>query len=591
MTRLKERNELSSTKSYDAPTDRLTIAVVSDRKRRDWISWGLLVAALVSWRIAAPSLSTAQASDFGLLFAASPFFAGAITLSVIGFAVAMSRRNDRAAFGAVVTVALVQRTATLMASDVPLYTWTYKHLGVTDLIQRSHFLARGVDVYNGWPGLFTATAWFSRVTGVPDITVANWFAIAAHLLMVILFYCMARAWRLDVPTAISATFLFEVLNWVAQDYFAPQSLALILVLAFLTLVGSSRDRPNLVVVMIVVFCAIVVTHQLTPYWMGLILLALMIFRMLRPWWLTFVFAAIAIGFLIYNWDSAGDFAKFSFDVTSNAKSNLAGANLTPTAGQAFASKTMRFLTVGLLVSSAVTAIIMWRKKMPVLALAIVAFSPLAILAGQGYGGEAIFRVYLYCLVGCSLLLAFPVTAMLRACRASRMKLIAAGILLIGVTLSSSEAYFGAWFAYLTKPAVVKGASEVLESADPYGVLRVPSPAWPDRPTQAYLRLAGLDPKFDVQPEAATLFYGADFATDEEYAKFNEYFVADHRTTYFAISDQMVFYNWYFGLSPRDALPNLEARMRLDPMWKVFLEGSGFVVFERVAVKDESGNDG
>ena len=267
MTRLKERNELSSTKSYDAPTDRLTIAVVSDRKRRDWISWGILVAALVSWWIAAPSLSTAQASDFGLLFAASPFFAGAITLSVIGFAVAMSRRNDRAAFGAVVIVALVQRTATLMASDVPLYTWTYKHLGVTDLIQRSQFLARGVDVYNGWPGLFTATAWFSRVTGVPDITVAIWFAIAAHLLMVILFYCMARAWRLDVPTAISATFLFEVLNWVAQDYFAPQSLALILVLAFLTLIGSSRDRPNLVVVMIVVFCAIVVTHQLSPYWM------------------------------------------------------------------------------------------------------------------------------------------------------------------------------------------------------------------------------------------------------------------------------------------------------------------------------------
>ncbi|MFE5875685.1 hypothetical protein ACFQ6H_10535 [Rhodococcus sp. NPDC056506] len=591
MTSLKERIDRSAAKPSDAPTDRLTIVAVAEKTRRDWVSWGILVAALASWWIAVPSLSTAEASDFGLLFAASPFFAGAIILSVIGFAVAMSRRNNRAAFFAVISVALVQRTATLIASDVPLYTWTYKHLGVTDLIQRSHFLARGVDVYNGWPGLFTATAWFSRVTGVPDVTVANWFATAAHLLMVILFYCMARAWRLDVPTAISATFLFEVLNWVAQDYYAPQALALILVLAFLTLVGSSRDRPNLVIVMIVVFSAIVVTHQLTPYWMGLIVVTLMVFRMFRPWWLTFVFAAIAIGFLVYNWDSAGDFAKFSFDVTSNAKSNLAGANLTPTAGQAFASKTMRFLTVGLLVSSAVTAFVMWRRKMPVFALVIVAFAPLAILAGQGYGGEAIFRVYLYSLVGCSLLLAFPVTAVLRASNAARVKLFIASIVLVGVTLSSSEAYFGAWFAYLTKPAVVKAASEVLESADPYGVLRLPSPAWPDRPTQAYLRLAGLDPKFDVQPEAATLFYGADFASDDEYETFNEYFVADRRTTYFAISDQMIFYNWYFGLSPRDALPNLEARMRLDPMWKVFLEGNGFVVFERAAGQDEGGNDG
>lgn len=564
----------------DAPTVEFSVIRLPAVKDRGWISWAVLVAAVVSWLISIPSLSKAIESDFGLLFTASPFFAGAIVLAVIGFVVAMYRRNNRASFTAVVVLALVQRTATLIASDVPLYTWTYKHLGVTDLIQRSHYLARGVDVYNGWPGLFTATAWFSRVTGVPDVTVANWFAICAHLLMVVLFYCMGRAWRLDVPTAISGTFLFEALNWVAQDYFAPQALAIILVLAFLTLVGASRDRPNLVFVMVVVFSAIVVTHQLTPYWMGLIIGALTIFRMFRPWWLMFVFASIAIGFLVYNWDSAGDFAKFSFDVTSNAKSNLAGQNLTPTAGQSFASLTMRMLTVGLLAGSALTAIIMWRRKLPVLALVIIAFAPLAILAGQGYGGEAIFRVYLYCLVGCCLLLAFPLTRMLRATRAPRVKVGIACVLLMGATLASSQAYFGAWFAYLAKPAVVKAASEVLESADPHGVLRLLSPAWPDRPTQAYLRLAGVDPKFDVQPEAATLFYGALFDTDEEYAKFNDYFVAENRTTYFAISDQMIFYNWYFGLSSKDALPNLEARMRSDSRWHVFIEGDGFVVFER-----------
>ncbi|MDV8068829.1 hypothetical protein CJ178_27985 [Rhodococcus sp. ACPA4] len=573
------------------PTDVLSVIEKPAVQSRDRISWSILAAAVTSWWISTPSLSTAEPSDFGLLFAASPFFVVSIVLSVIGFVVAMYRRNNRSSFAAVIVIALIQRTATLIASDVPLYTWTYKHLGVTDLIQRSHFLARGVDVYNGWPGLFTATAWFSRVTGVPDITIANWFAICAHLLMVVFFYCMGRAWRLDVPTAISATFLFEVLNWVAQDYFAPQSLAMILVLAFLTLVGASRDRPNLVLVMVVIFCAIVVTHQLTPYWMGLIIGALTISRMFRPWWLMFVFGSVAVGFLVYNWDSAGDFAKFSFDLASNAKSNLAGASLTPTPGQSFASLTMRLLTVGLLAASAVTAIIMWRRKLPVFALVIIAFAPLAILAGQGYGGEAIFRVYLYCLVGCCLLLAFPLTWMLRARRVPRTKMIVVAIMLLGATLSSSEAYFGAWFAYLTKPVVVKAASEVLETADPNGVLRALSPAWPDRPTQAYLRLAGVDPKFDIQPEASTLFYGVDFNTDEEYSTFNEHFVAESRATYFAISDQMVFYNWYFGLSPEDALPNLETRMRADPAWHVFLEGNGFVVFERAPSLQKGGDGG
>ena len=47
-----------------------------------------------------------------------------------------------------------------IATDLPMYAWTYKHLGVVDYIRHSHELARDVDVYNCWPSLFAVTDGF-----------------------------------------------------------------------------------------------------------------------------------------------------------------------------------------------------------------------------------------------------------------------------------------------------------------------------------------------------------------------------------------------------------------------------------------------
>ncbi|WP_137725046.1 hypothetical protein [Prescottella subtropica] len=549
---------------------------VRHARRNALTPWLLPLAAVLCWALSAGSLADAPPSDLGLLFAASPLFAVAIVLAVLGFAFAVHRDDTPAAVVSILAVTLAQRTATLIGTDVPMYTWTYKHLGVTELIQQEHASARGLDIYNGWPGLFAATAWVSELTGISATTVAHWSTILVHLAMVGLFYCTARAWRLDPAAALTATMLFEVLNWVAQDYFAPQALALVLTLAFLTLVGAAREHPVAVAPTLVLFAGIVVTHQLTPYWLLLVLGALTVFRLVRPWWLVCVCAAMALAFLAYNWDSAGDFATFSFDLAENSKSNLSGADLNPASGQVVTSTVMRILTATVLGASVLSVIWLRRKRYPVLPLAILAFAPLAILGGQGYGGEAIFRIFLYCLVGCCLLLAIPTTRLLRS---SGLGACIGAVVLVAVTTASAQAYLGAWFAYLVKPSYVAAASDLLAHGTVPAVLRLPSPAWPDRPTSDYVRFARADPKFDTWPFDVTDLHGISFDNDADYAAFESAFVDRQRVTYFAMSDQMVFYNRYFGLLPAEALPNLETRIRADPEWLVVDEGDDYVVFE------------
>lgn len=543
----------------------------SHRRGRRWrigwrstrLPWSLLTASLVAFGFGAASIKSSAPSQFGLLAAASPVYGLSILLCAAAFAVCIRQRNMTAATAAIVVMIVCQRLPRAISTEVPMYAWTYKHLGVVDYIQQHDALARGIDIYNSWPGLFATTAWFSDLTGVPAIDIAHWFTPPFHLAVAGLMYAVARAWRLPPLRALTATFLVVSLNWVEQDYFAPQAVAIILTLALLILMGLSRDRPVGTVLILIVFTALTISHQLTPYWVFLTAGLLVVGRKLKPWWILIPMAVILIGFFFFNWDITHEYTLFSSNVVDNATTNNTGNGAV---GQLFTSTVMRVLSATMWLSTMVVLITRWIRRRPFWALGSLALSPLLILGGQGYGGEAVFRVFLYSLPGCALVLTPVVVGALRA---NRRRLAGAVAALLIAVAAAAQASFGSWQTNVLTASQVDAADRLLAGGDYPAYMTPLVPVWPERSTGKYVDYADYNEKYDHSMMFLPDLIGSDFDTDAEYDMFMT--LAQSRrdaSTYVLFTEQMALYAAYFGIFPIDAVPNLRERIRDDPRWQV-----------------------
>lgn len=549
------------------------------RISRDFPVWLVLGLCAAAFAHGVTTIRSAAISDYGLLAAASPAYALSILLAGSGFAMAIRRRNFKAAVTATVLMIAVQRLPTAVATDTPMYPWTYKHLGVVDYIQHEHTLARGVDVYAGWPGVFAVTAWFSDLTGVSPIAIAHWFTVSFHLAFALMVYAAARTWGLLPLTAVTAMFITVSLNWIGQDYYSPQAMAMIFAAALFIMVGLSRTKPVGVALTILLFAAVTITHQLTPPWVFMAISTLAFTRKLKPWWLVIPLAAILFGFLLYNFDMV---AEQSGSFSLNIFGNTGSAAPPGCVGQRVTSLGNKFLSVSVWVATAVTLVVRWRKKQPFWALGVLALSPFGILFAQNYGNEAIYRVFLYSLLGCSLVLAPVVVTVLQS--ALTRAFYGWVVLLVAVALSA-QGYLAPWFADSVVMSDVNFARKQLDDRTEFpAYLREFAPFWLDRVSWRYVEYARFDKDYDEPILYDPDMIGLHFNTDEDYQKFCD-IVETHRvaTTYLIFSEQMRKYSGYFGYVPSDGIANLRARIDRDPSWILVRDVDGVTIYEHRVV--------
>jgi hypothetical protein len=539
-----------------------------------WLPWLVMGLCVVAFAYGLPTIRDAGASEWGLLVSVSPAYGASILLAACAFVIALRQRSTAAAVTATILMVLVQRLPRSVSTDVPMYSWTYKHLGVVDWIQHSGSLAHGVDIYNSWPGCFALTAWFSDLTGVAPISIAHWFAVAFNLVFAVLIFAAARAWGLEPLTAVAAAFIVSSLNWVEQDYFSPQAIAVCLAAAILIPVGLSRERPVGMWLIFVLFAAMVITHQLTPYWIVLVVGLLAFTRHMKPWWIVLPLAAMLFGFLWYNWDEVSRYTLFSFNIFENIRTNVPTRGVP---GQLTASIAMRVLSGSMWLATAVVLIYRWRKHRPFFALGVLALSPMLILAGQGYTGEAVFRVFLYSLIGCSFVLA-PV--LVAATQGSIARYLAGAAVALVAVAVAAHCYFANWYSNLMSANQVKVAQTLQSQAELPAYLTPLSVNWPERGTWHYVDYRNFSSGFDTAVMFAPELWGSHFASDEEYAKFMD--AVGSRTdasTYLILTDQMSFCAWYFGILPRDAAANLKDHLSKDPRWERFYDDGEIAVYQ------------
>jgi hypothetical protein len=392
-----------------------------------------LPASLALWVLGVRRTNATAMGPYGLPAVLPIVFYAGLALLVVSAGTELARRRPsrwRMSMHVVALVVMLYGTAPLVYSQ-GRYSWLYKTIGVVQYVNAHGQLNRHIDIYQNWPGFFALAAWFGKVAGIASpLAYAKWAQLVFELAALPLLYLIYGALSLTDRQRWLALLLYSASNWIGQDYFSPQALGTLLSLGIMAIalrwlyVGNSsvshrRDQESLpadhaarerramppprtaafCVTLAFVFFVLTLTHELSPYMLAVQLGALGVARLLRPWWLGIALAAIAVGYLLPRFafvnshygllNSIGSFfsnaAPPSFKVGDVPRSQLLIERC---------ADALSVIMLGLAVTGA------WlrrRSGRAVLALVLLAFSPVILLAIQAYGQEGILRVYLFSL--------------------------------------------------------------------------------------------------------------------------------------------------------------------------------------------------
>ncbi|WP_231750976.1 hypothetical protein [Mycobacterium sp. NAZ190054] len=547
-----------------------------------------------------PGLPGADAGYYGLLFSGTgPLLAVCIVLCTWALLVAVRDRQLLPAVAAVVAAIVVSRVTTVVATEVPLYDWTYKHLAVVDYIMVNGRIAPdGTDIYAQWTAFFTTWAWFCEVTGIPAMTVAHVFAPVMHVLIALTVYTAARVLGRSRRTAVTAGFVVEIVNWVGQDYFSPQAWSVVLTFGMLVLLLASPRSRACGILAIVVFAATVPTHQLTPFWAVGAACLLCVFRRARPWWVAVAMVSIAVTYLLLNLEAVLPYGLLSGgSPLSNAGSNIQSSGLP---AKDFTSAVVRGLSVVVVLGAVAAAVWMRRRRRPVLALGIVAFSSFGLLLGQSYGGEAIFRVYLYSLLGCAILIAPAVVAAVDGTQARRwlVRTVAVGAATVA-PVAGLHGYVALWpFIYETRAQVDLMQSITTDADKRTRFVMMRLGGMPTRLNADYAELTLFNPYYD-EPVSYDLWDGRDprlaelkasFPTEEDLKTLSDDVTNGVYMAYVIFSEQSNKAIRYYGDFRPEAVGIVQDALRRSPKWTAVYEQGETVVFRSVNPYYAPGND-
>jgi hypothetical protein len=487
-----------------------------------------LCACVALWWFSVSWIRVGTLDDYGLLPVFPLGFFAALALLVASFvaAVRAPRTSEVVLAGhALALIVFLHGTMPLIFSE-PFYPWVYKHVGVAEYIDLHGRLDASVDIYQNWPAFFALSAWFGRVAGARPLEYVAWAQVFFNTCNLVLLRYVFGALSRDLRLVWTAVFVFFSANWVAQDYFSPQAFAFTLslglcgvilrwlliapdrawmarwlnrVAAFVARLGRRRrsaaapeDEPagsqrvgrrtarNLAIAL---FAVIVTTHQLTPYMLIVGLGMLTFLGVVRPRLLVVLFTAMALAYLLPRLD----FVQRYYGLLGSAKEPLQNVRtaadgpygLAGEPGRVLSAQAARLLSFTIWGLGFVGVVRRLRAGYKNLGIAALAAAPAVIVLAETYGGEAIYRVYLFSLPWFALLTAFALRPGGDDWSSARAvaRLLLPLALLLGLFL---PAYFGMAATNEVRPGEVAASQYFYDHAPPRSVLMIAAPQFPVR---------------------------------------------------------------------------------------------------------------
>jgi hypothetical protein len=379
--------------------------------------WLAVGGSLALWTLSLPGVQPRAMTSLGLVSVLPATAFVALALLGVSFCVSVWRRPASSALLASHVVALVFMLYALPALVEPTarFAVTWRHAGVLQAILDGSYRDGGSNPYFEWPGFFVLAGFAAKAAGIGSVIgAANWAPLVFDLLYLGPLLLILRTLTIDPRLVWLAVWVFYLGNWVGQDYFSPQAFAYLLYLIVLAILVTwmrpagwpgSRVRPPvraaLIGIVLFIFAAMVVSHQLTPFALLSSTAVLVIARRCGARGLPAAMTVILLIWLAYM--TAGFLGGHSSEIVggighldTTVGTNV-GGRLRGDAGHLFVARARIGLTLCLWAVAFLAALWLRRRGHREPAPLLLFLAPFGLALVQPYGGEILLRVFLFAL--------------------------------------------------------------------------------------------------------------------------------------------------------------------------------------------------
>lgn len=575
----------------------------------------LLAAALLTV-VASSRVAEDAVGVWGLLPALGPPYLLAIVLvvAVLLFAGLARTMHVSVAVAGLVTLGVVVTLPPAIIASHFLNGWNYKHIGVVELIAGGGGLTDSEDLFQSWPGFFAVAANLVNLTGTNPIDYANWASPVFLGLAAVGVYAAARHVVRETPfAAVIATALFVCTGWSNQIYYSPQSFAFAIAIllwavalplfndrsASTTRLGvwrwsrllrrgmattalNGRDELIATVAVATAFVAIVTSHQLTPYFilLGVIPVAFLVSLGSSTRWLIAFLLAVAVIYPVIQYDALREYSIF----TAFSLGNLNPAELSPgvpSQQMVFAMIAARSVAILTVLGALVAAFALRKRLGPVLIPLVLATTPAVLVLVQNYGGEAIYRIWLFSSPWAAIIIAAWITGIGHVALRKAAITVCFALLPLVILASAQATNFGKFQVATVPDDDLSVAQWFYQNADPGARLVLAGANFPARLSGDYAAHSDLGAVNDLALLDDPVFSGAglDQTTTEDLANYAT--TNAGRSSYLAVGESMRFEAAYYGDVDGGALERLVARLQASTQWEVAYSSGDSYLFKLV----------
>jgi hypothetical protein len=459
--------------------------------------------ALIIGLLALHASSVSHIGNYGLIQAVSHWYYLGVGLVIVGFVLALQARYQRTlllSLHLAVFVFLLHGAPGVIESE-PRFATAWLHAGFTNYVATHGAFLPLLDARFSWPSFFGGVGLLDRAAGISSaVSLIRWWPVAMNLLYLPFIFQIARQLLANDTMAWVATGLFPIMNWVGQDYFSPQSVGMLLYLAFVYLLigplggdgmpvwtwlrrhresrwpdpvappgSAGLDVRFLIGCALLVMVAMATGHQLSPVMACGSAVILVAAGRTRIRYLAVACVLITLGWVFYGAVSFwGGHPGELFGQIGAVSSNLTRA----VAKRLHGTAPHQFIVDARLVMSAFVWLmglggaIRWRGTRSGRSVAFLLMAwPIGLLGLQSYGGEALLRIYLFSLPG-AVCLASSLLFSLRA----PIRSIATGMVLALLVPLFMFARWGNEIFEYVRPDAIAGVEHLYDIAPPGSTL-------------------------------------------------------------------------------------------------------------------------
>jgi hypothetical protein len=366
------------------------------------ISSALVVIGTALWLAAALGLGHVNPVAAGgfLRSISLAWYAGLLMLVA---AIVLSRKGSeaRTALPVLMLIAAVTLTPAIVYGE-PNSQSAVKHVVLIQYVLQVHRLHPD-SLYYAYSGFFDGMAWLCQIMHVanPIGLATYWPALVGILGAIELRFLFGRVMRSGQRCWLGVL-IAALANSVGQNYFSPQAEAFVIAMGACALVIAGRQeltttRSARLTLLLIAGLALAVTHELSPYLAGGVLIVLGFFRVAYPRW-----AGLALLVPAGAWAGLHLHALSGF-VSLKALGNLSNFKPTPTlpanglvrAAIVGTSTDVLVLGVLVLVGLAVVGLARNLNRGGAWGFIIASGVGLLFVAVNPYGNEGIFRATLF----------------------------------------------------------------------------------------------------------------------------------------------------------------------------------------------------